>query len=187
MWRVRLFKANLTLMLFALAFLFLLTLVLALVLFLAARVQRAHTGLPWGARIIYTDTGAWQKVERPLVSRRYGLIGKPDYIVTQRGAMIPIELKPNRRARVPYDSDVLQLVAYALLVEENGGTPVPVGWLKYREDVFQVPITQELRARLDDVLTGMRRDLGARDVARSHVEPRRCNACGFRDACGQAL
>lgn len=165
----------------------LLIFVLALILFLVARTQRAHTGLPWNARIIYTDTGAWQKVEHPLVSRRYGLIGKPDYIVTQHGAMIPIEVKPNRRARVPYDSDVLQLAAYALLVEENFGTQVQAGWLKYREDVFQVPITQELRARLNGVLAAMQRDLGARDVARNHTEPRRCNACGFRAACGQAL
>lgn len=165
----------------------LLTFVLALILFLAARAQRAHTGLPWDARIIYTDTGAWQKVERPLVSRRYGLIGKPDYIVTQHGAMIPIEVKPHRRARVPYDSDVLQLAAYALLVEENFGTQVQAGWLKYREHVFQVPITPELRTRLDNVLSAMRRDRVARDIARSHNEPRRCNACGLRNACGQAL
>lgn len=166
--------------------LFFLTLVVALVLFLAARAQRARTGLPWGARIIYTDTGAWQKVERPLVSRRYGLIGKPDYIVTQHSATIPVEVKPTRRARVPYDSDVWQLAAYALLIEENVA-PVQVGWLKYREQVFQVPITPALRARLDTVLADMRRDLRARDVARSHTEPRRCRACGFRAECGQAL
>lgn len=169
------------------AALFLLTLVLALVLFLAARAQRAHTGLPWGARIIYTDTGAWKKVERPLLARRYGLIGKPDYIVTQDGATIPIEVKPNRRAHTPYESDVLQLAAYALLVEEHFGASVEYGWLKYREHVFQVPITPELRARLADVITAMQRALTARDVARSHTEPRRCHACGYRAECGQAL
>jgi CRISPR-associated exonuclease Cas4 len=169
------------------AFLALLTFVAAFVFFLRARRQRAHTGLPWDARIIYTDTGAWQKVERPLISRRYGLIGKPDYIVTHNGATIPIEVKPSRRARVPYDSDVLQLAAYALLVEEHFGAPVAFGWLKYREHVFQVPITPDLRARLENVLADMRRDLTARAVPRSHTDARRCAACGFRAVCGQAL
>ena len=68
------------------AILFLLALIITLVLFLSARKQRAQTGLPYGARIIYADTGAWKKVERPLFARRYGLTGKPDYIVAERGA-----------------------------------------------------------------------------------------------------
>lgn len=170
-----------------LALLALLTFVLALALFLAARIQRTRAGLPWGAQIIYTDTGAWKRVERPLIARRYGLVGKPDYIVTQHGARIPIEVKPNRRAHAPYESDVLQLAAYARLVEETWGAPVECGWLKYREHLFQVPITPALCARLDAVLAAMRHALTAREVARSHNEPRRCRACGYRDSCGQAL
>ncbi len=169
------------------AFLFLLTLGVALALFFAARQARAQTGLPDGARIVYADTGTWKKVERPLVARRYGLTGKPDYIVEERGAVIPVEVKPGREARVPYEADTLQLAAYALLVEEEFGTTVPYGLLKYREVIFRVPITNELRARLLDVLAAMRDDLDARDVARSHHAPWRCRACGYRATCGQAL
>ena len=169
------------------AILFLLTLLAALALFLSARRRRAQTGLPYGAHIVYADTGAWKKVERPLFSRRYGLTGKPDYIVAERGATIPVEVKPNRVAPAPRESDTLQLAAYALLVEENfGATPV-YGLLKYRDAVFQVELTDELRARLLDTLAAMRCDLAARDVARSHAEPRRCRACGYRAECGQSL
>ena len=170
------------------AILFLLALIIALALFLSARRQRAQTGLPYGARIVYADTGAWKKVERPLFSRRYGLTGKPDYIIGERGAAIPIEVKPNRVAPAPRESDTLQLAAYALLIEEHfGAASATYGLLKYRDAVFQVELTDELRARLLDTLAAMRRDLSARDVARSHTEPRRCRACGYREECGQAL
>ena len=169
------------------AILFLLVLIIAFALFLSARKQRAQTGLPYGARIVYADTGAWKKVERPLFSRRYGLTGKPDYIVAERGATIPVEVKPNRVAPAPRESDTLQLAAYALLIEENFGAAPAYGLLKYRDAVFQVELTDELRARLLDTLAAMRHDFAARDVARSHAEPRRCHACGYRDECGQAL
>jgi CRISPR-associated exonuclease Cas4 len=162
----------------------LLALIIALALFLAARWQRAQTGLPYGARVVYADTGAWKKVERPLFARRYGLTGKPDYIVVARGATIPVEVKPNRVAPAPRESDTLQLAAYALLIEENFGAAPAYGLLKYRDAVFQVELTGELRARLLDTLATLRRDRSAREVARSHAEPRRCRACGYRAACG---
>ncbi len=169
------------------AILFLVALMIALALFLSARKQRAQTGLPYGARIVYADTGAWKKVERPLFSRRYGLTGKPDYVMEERGAMIPVEVKPNRVAPAPRESDTLQLAAYALLVEEHFGATPAYGLLKYRDAIFQVELTDELRARLLATLAALRRDLDARDVARSHAEPRRCRACGYRDVCGQSL
>ena len=169
------------------AILFLLAIIAALALFLSARKKRAQTGLPYGARIVYADTGAWKKVERPLFSRRYGLTGKPDYIVEARGATIPVEVKPNRVAPAPRESDTLQLAAYALLIEEHYDAAPAYGLLKYRDAVFQVELTDELCARLLDMLAAMRRDLNARDVARNHAEPRRCRACGYHEECGQAL
>jgi CRISPR-associated exonuclease Cas4 len=153
-----------------------------------ARELRAQSGLPINARVIYADTGAWRKVEKPLYSRRYQLAGKPDYIVEdENGGMIPIEVKPNRVAAEPRLSDTLQLAAYGLLVEENFGASPSYGLLKYRDQVFRVEFTNKLREELLAVMEEMRRDLNAADVARSHDDPRRCRACGYRHACGQAL
>ena len=163
---------------------------IAAILFLRlARAQRAATGLPFNARIVYTDTGAWKKVEQPLFSRRYALAGKPDYVVEQNGSVIPVEVKPNRAASAPRDSDVMQLAAYGLLVEETmaRGHASPYGLLKYRDAVFQIDFTDELRADLIDLVQSMRRDAAEDAVARSHVEPRRCRACGYRAECDQAL
>lgn len=169
------------------ATLFLLAFISAFALWLAARQQRAQTGLPYGARIVYADTGAWQKIERPLFARRCGLTGKPDYIAREGGAMIPVEVKPQRVARAPHESDTLQLAAYALLIEEEWGVVPPYGLLKYRDAVFRIEITDALRAQLLAALAALRRARAARDVPRSHADARRCRACGYRAECGQAL
>ncbi len=169
------------------ATLVIIALVAALSLWLAARAQQAHTGLPINARIVYSDTGAWQKVERPLFSRRYYLTGKPDYIVEEAGTLIPIEVKPNRVATAPRESDVMQLAAYAWLIGETFGTTPAYGLLKYRDDVFQIDFTEELHAQLIDLLDAMREDFVAEDVARNHGEPPRCRACGYRAECDQVL
>ncbi len=164
-----------------------LALIAAFVLFALARVERERTGVPVGAKIVYADTGAWRRVDEPLFSRRYGLTGKPDYVVEQNNAVIPIEVKPNRTAQEPRESDVMQLAAYGLLVKEWRGLAPPYGLLKYRDVVFQIDFNDELYGELLAVMDAMRRDLGEREVARHHAEPARCRACGYRAECGQAM
>ncbi len=170
-----------------LASLFLLTLLAALALLALARMLRARSGLPIHARIVYSDTGAWREVERPLFSHRYALTGKPDYIVEDKGPLIPVEVKPNRIAPEPRESDVMQLAAYGVLIQETYGALPPYGLLKYRDTVFRVDFTPALTARLEDLVDAMRRDLEAHDLSRNHHDPQRCHACGYWDSCGQGL
>ena len=70
---------------FALAFALLLALLGGLLLWLGRR-QRQSSGLPAGT-VVYQDTEEMEAPERPLRSRRYGLVGRPDYLVqTREGA-----------------------------------------------------------------------------------------------------
>ncbi len=160
---------------------------IAVALWFQARKQHAATGLPFGARIVYADTGAWSKIEQPLFSPRYVLAGKPDYIVQDQGATIPIEVKPNRIAPSPYESDVMQLAAYGLLIEETSGTFPRYGLLKYRDVIFQIDFTAALRAQVIALIQAMQQSVETRPVARQHTDPARCRACGYRAKCGQAL
>lgn len=162
--------------------------VLAFLLRSTARVERAQTGLPIDARVVYSDTGAWERVEKPLFSRRYRLTGKPDYIVQdETGAMIPIEVKPNRRGNQPRHSDTMQLLAYGILVEEKFGKRPAFGLLKYRDEVFQIAFTEELRAEFFEILQEMRAARRAKNVARSHNDPIKCRYCGYREECEERL
>jgi len=152
------------------------------------RAEQVQAGIPIDARVVYSDTGAWQRVDKPLFSRRYRLTGKPDYIVEDdTGAMIPIEVKPNRTGSQPRQSDTMQLMAYGVLVEEKFSARPDYGLLKYRDSIFRIEFTDELRAEFFEILNDMRRARRMFNVARSHDDPIICRYCGYRDACDERL
>jgi CRISPR-associated exonuclease Cas4 len=160
----------------------------AFVLRRQGRVEQARAGVPIHARVVYSDTGAWTRLEKPFFSRRYRLTGKPDYIAQdETGAMIPIEVKPHRTALQPRHSDTMQLMAYGILVGETFGTRPAYGLLKYRDAVFQIAFTEELRAEFLEILDAMRAARRAEDVPRNHADPMKCKYCGYREACAQRL
>ena len=166
-----------------------LTLVLAaagLSLLWLSRRQRGSAGLPEG-RVVYADTEAWRRNERSLFSARHRLTGKPDYLVQDRGRMVPVEVKPGRTALTPYEGDVLQLAAYCLLVEEQYGTRPAFGYLKYSQTVFRIEYSDTLRQALLKQLQSMRQQRQAKEVAPSHWEPQRCQRCGHRGTCARRL
>ena len=169
-------------MLYAILFIFL----LALIFFWQSGRQQKEAGLP-GGRVIYTDTRGWGKLERPLYNDLLGLTGKPDYLVQEKGQIIPVEVKSGRAPESPYDSHIYQLAAYCLLVEKSYGKRPPYGIIHYENRDFAVDYTPELESSLLDLLAEMRRDELKREVERSHEQAARCARCGFKSACDQSL
>lgn len=169
-------------MLYAILLLFL----LALVFFWQSGRQRQEAGLP-GGRIIYTDTRGWGKLERPLYDQLLGLTGKPDYLVQEKGQIIPVEVKSGRAPESPYDSHIYQVAAYCLLVEKTYGKRPPYGIIHYENRDYAVDYTPQLESSLLDLLAEMRRDEMKREVGRSHEQAARCARCGFKNACDQSL
>jgi CRISPR-associated exonuclease Cas4 len=169
-------------------YLALLLIIIAVALLWLSNRQRREAGLP-GGRVVYTDTGAWGKVEKPLVARELGLTGKPDYLVEREGRIIPIEVKSGRRPEAPYDSHIFQLAAYCLLVEKQFGKRPPYGIIHYPRRDFAVDYTAQLESALLDQLADMRRDemRSAGGVPRSHEQAARCRGCGFRKVCDESL
>jgi CRISPR-associated exonuclease Cas4 len=152
---------------------------------LAALLQR-QSGLP-RARIRTDDVHLGKRPERPMTAPRYRLTGRPDYLLEHRGMLIPVEAKPLRRTAEPYESDVLQLIAYCLLVEETTGCRPPYGLLRYAEQTWEIPYTAAARTLLLETLAAMDRAWQAADVPRSHEVVGRCVACSQRRACDQRL
>ncbi len=151
-----------------------------------ARNRRARTGLPPGS-LTYVDTTEWKACQRPLFSNRYRLTGKPDYLIHQQNHIIPVEVKSSTGLTRPYDSHVLQLMAYCLLVEETEKKPPPFGTLHYPDANFRIEYTPQARAELLNTLNRLRSDLSSNDVSRSHTSPERCRYCGYRHVCTQSL
>ncbi len=157
----------------------------AAALWWSGRVSQA-AGLPAG-RVIYADTGRWQRAEAPLISRRWGLVGRPDYLVRHGRELIPVEVKSGPRPVQPYPSHLLQLAAYCLLVEDWAGLRPSYGLLRYDDATLEVPFDDALRQTVLEIVAELRRALTRADVARSHNEPARCRGCGLRHACEQSL
>lgn len=146
----------------------------------------ASTGLPRG-EIVSRDTAGWERPPKALVSHRHRLAGRPDYLIRAREGIIPVEVKPARRADEPYESDIVQLFAYCLLVEETERRPPPYGILVYAEQQWRFDYTAGARRTVLDLLADLQSDRSARDVARSHEHAGRCRACGQRRHCSEAL
>ncbi len=162
-------------------------LLLALFLLWQSSRQQRQAGLP-GGRVIYTDTRAWgAPLEQPLFNKELGLTGKPDYLVEQKGGIIPVEVKSGRAPESPYDSHIYQLAAYCLLVEKTYGKRPPYGIIHYPSRTFAVDYTPALESSLLDLLAEIRRDETRAEVDCSHTEPARCRRCGFRSSCEQKL
>jgi CRISPR-associated exonuclease Cas4 len=159
---------------------------IALIFFWQSSRQRRAAGLP-GGRVIYTDTRAWGKVEKPLYDHGLGLTGKPDYLVEKNGQLIPVEVKSGRAPQAPYDSHIYQLAAYCILVEKTMGQRPPYGIIHYEDRDFAVDYTDELENALLDILAEMRRDERRAEVQRSHESAARCARCGFRNVCEERL
>lgn len=160
--------------------------VLVVLLWYAAIRMRQRSGLPW-ADIVQSDVGGMIAVEHSLVSHTYRLVGKPDYILRRPEGLIPVEVKPLRRAKKPYDSDLMQLLAYCVLVEECYGQRPPYGLLRYAEQTFRVDYTAGARAELIATLTDMQHAQRQPDCPRSHTQVSRCRGCGFWAQCDQSL
>lgn len=165
---------------------------LAIILFLAAGwlwrragAARGEAGLPRG-KVIYTDTADWRPPDGFLISRRLGVVGKPDYLVDQEDGIIPVEVKSASLppSGSPYEGHILQLAAYCLLVEETYGRRPPYGYVHYQDATVRIPYTDTLRELLLATLAEMRAAAKAAAVPRSHDDPRRCERCGLAYVCG---
>lgn len=152
---------------------------------------RKSAGLP-GGRIVYADTSSWQPVEEPLYAPGIALTGKPDYLVEQRGCLIPVEVKTSRSSQVPFDTHIYQLAAYCILVEYTYDKRPPYGILHYtngakQEKTFAIDFTAALEQEVLEVVEAMQADSRRKELERSHEIPRRCERCGYRAVCDQAL
>jgi CRISPR-associated exonuclease Cas4 len=151
----------------------------------SARLKRLH-GLPQG-KVVYSDTGATKIAAKPLYSPRYGLTGKPDYLLKTRRGLVPVEVKPTRDDPEPRESHLLQVLAYCLLLEDNEGKPPPYGLLRYQSGTFKVDYNSQTRAHIISVLEEMREARQQADVHRNHDQQGRCRACVYFSVCDESL
>lgn len=120
-------------------------------------------------------------------SDKYGLSGRPDYIIKIDDKVIPVEEKLGRTPRGPLFSHILQIAAYCLLIEETSGTRPPYGLLKYPEHEHEIEYNDDLKKVLLEKLAEMRKSLETGNVHRNHDRPGKCRSCSRREICPERL
>jgi len=136
--------------------------------------------------ILYADAG--RSTADLLVSERYHLIGRPDYVLEESGERIPVERKDRMLTHSgPHESERLQLAAYCLLLEERDGRPVNRGRLQYQNTSLDIPFDETLRRKLLATLAAIEASADLPNVRRSHPSPARCQGCAFRMHCPESL
>lgn len=106
-----------------------------------------------------------------------GPLGKRQHLT------IPIKVKSRKRPPILYESHLLQLATYCLLIEDNLKKPSPYGLLHYADETLQVPYTKQLRNQVLRSADALRKNRRATNVHRQHNDVGRCQRCGYRDGC----
>jgi CRISPR-associated protein Cas1 len=151
--------------------------------------ERVYAGRQLHAALEADEEG--ESVSLELTSESLGLTGKVDCVRRRDGAHVPYEHKRGKPARgadnapAPWPSDRLQLVAYAVLLEEAFGQPIPEGRVRYHAANVTVRVPIDAPARAD--LTAAVAD--ARQLRETVERPpitdndRLCTHCSLAPVC----
>jgi CRISPR-associated exonuclease Cas4 len=122
-----------------------------------------------------------------LSSARRALSGTLDMLIRTPGADYPVDFKYTRGR--PHRNHVVQLAAYATLVEDALGQPAHTGfiYLVPNNAVVAVRITDGLKALVAQRLTEIRAMIGEQILPPMTSVRARCDDCEFRNYCGDVF
>jgi CRISPR-associated protein Cas1 len=151
--------------------------------------HRVYAGRELHAALAADEDG--EAVSLELTSDRLGLTGKVDCLRRRDGSHLPYEHKRGRAARGgdgspdAWPSDRLQVVAYAALVEEAFGQPVPEGRVRYHASnaTVRVPFDAAARADLTAAVAEARRLREAVERPPVAENERLCARCSLAPVC----
>lgn len=126
-----------------------------------------------------------------VASERWGLIGKVDAIRKRDGNWIAYEHKKGRCRRgenkevLAWDSDRIQAIAYAVLVEEELGQPVQQARIRYHADnvTALIDIDDAARASLDHAISRARKLRSSTSRPPVTENERLCPSCSLNVVC----
>jgi len=121
------------------------------------------------------------------LSERYGLSGRPDFVLEIDGQLIPGDLKTGRTPKGPLFSHILQVATYCLLIAESSGKRPPYGLLRYGSEEHEIEFDAELEKILLEKVEEMRKLMRSGEVHRNHNRPGKCANCSRRESCPEKL
>ena len=140
--------------------------------------RRLHEGLEPGLELSSIELG----------SEKLGIRGKLDYVRRKNGQLLPYEHKKgkSKQGEDAWPSDRLQILAYALLLEEHTGEPIEEARIRYHADnkLIKIPVNTEDATR--EVLASVERAKTLRSSLERPpvtVHERLCRTCSLAPVC----
>jgi CRISPR-associated protein Cas1 len=151
--------------------------------------ERVYAGRHLHAALEADEDG--EAVSVDLASDALGLVGKVDCVRRRDGSYLPYEHKRGKSGRAAdggnaaWPSDRLQVVAYAVLLEEAFGQPIPEGRVRYHAAnvTVRVPVDDRARADLTAAVAEARRLRETVDRPPVADNPRLCEKCSLAPVC----
>lgn len=148
------------------------------------RIEHERVDQP-GERL---EDGVRAQMAVPLVCERLGLVGRADAVeILPDGTLRPVEYKHGPRRQKEHDD--LQVAGQALCLEEMTGKTVAEGAVFHHGSRRRrvVPITPELRARLEEVTAQIRAMLDSGRMPPPAADAALCRGCSLLEACQPEL
>lgn len=114
------------------------------------------------------------------------LIGMCDKIEIIDGKYYPISLKSsNPPIKGVWDQDAIELVAYAILLEEEFDTDVFVGFVDYEKIGDRRPVVMDvnLRKGLFEVINEVKDIIDNKKLPTVRTNPKKCGNCEYKNIC----
>lgn len=151
--------------------------------------DRVYAGRELHAALAEDDEGELTQLE--LASDKIGLVGKVDCLKRHDGSYIPYEIKrgqPRRETGRPtsaWPSDRLQVIAYAVLLEEAFGQPIQEGRVRYHaaKVTVKIPIDEQAREELREAIATARRLRESVERPPIAENERLCGRCSLAPVC----
>jgi len=154
--------------------------IILLFLFVLLKSTKVPTPV-YKSKAIYSDHK--EKPIEALFSSKFGLVGKPDFILHTKDGLLPLEIKHSKRPNQPYFSHVMQLISYCLLIEEVKDTKPKYGFIQYKGGKpFAIPYTKNMKSFLIKTMKEMR---GYIDLGESPkpIKKYKCEKCSYKEDC----
>ncbi len=145
-------------------------------------VEKKIKYVPVEGEIEYVGSDGGEEI----VSKKYGIKGKPDYVIKINNEYIPVEEK-TADLQSPTFPHVIQITAYCMLIEDKYGTPPPYGILKYKNAEFKIPYEKRWKEITTQLRKNMLKDIERGIAHRNHNNPKKCARCIRREYCPEKL
>ena len=151
--------------------------IILLILFVLLKSTKVPTQV-YKSKAVYSDHR--EKPIEALFSPKYGLVGKPDFILHTKDGLLPLEIKYSNRPNQPYFSHIMQLISYCLLIEEVKGIKPQYGFIQYKGGrPFAIPYTENMKSFLIKTMCEMRDCIESGECPKP-VRKYKCKKCEYR-------